>query len=117
MRVLAKVYGRYCVQETIGCGRDESRLREFERKAGQWTTIRLIGTCDSLDTRDTHQPYAVRRQDQEEYGYLFMIDRAFRFCKTDLDIRPMYTTESSGSRRLNASASLLIPSCSNCSGS
>lgn len=26
----------------------------------------------------------------EEYGYLFMIERAFRFCKTDLDIRPMY---------------------------
>ena len=24
------------------------------------------------------------------YGYLFMIERAFRFCKTDLDIRPMY---------------------------
>ena len=26
----------------------------------------------------------------EEYGHLFMIERAFRFCKTDLDIRPMY---------------------------
>ena len=26
----------------------------------------------------------------EEYGYLFMIERAFRLCKTDLDIRPMY---------------------------
>ena len=26
----------------------------------------------------------------EEYGYLFMIERAFRFCKTDWDIRPMY---------------------------
>lgn len=26
----------------------------------------------------------------EEYGYLFMIERAFRFCKTDLDIRHMY---------------------------
>lgn len=26
----------------------------------------------------------------EEYGYLFMIERAFRFCKTDLDIRPIY---------------------------
>lgn len=26
----------------------------------------------------------------EQYGYLFMIERAFRFCKTDLDIRPMY---------------------------
>lgn len=26
----------------------------------------------------------------EEYRYLFMIERAFRFCKTDLDIRPMY---------------------------
>lgn len=26
----------------------------------------------------------------EEYGYLFMIERAFRFCKADLDIRPMY---------------------------
>ena len=26
----------------------------------------------------------------EEYGYLFMIERTFRFCKTDLDIRPMY---------------------------
>ena len=26
----------------------------------------------------------------EEYGYLFMIERAFRFCKTDLDIRLMY---------------------------
>ena len=26
----------------------------------------------------------------EEYGYLFMIERAFHFCKTDLDIRPMY---------------------------
>ena len=26
----------------------------------------------------------------EEYGRLFMIERAFRFCKTDLDIRPMY---------------------------
>lgn len=25
-----------------------------------------------------------------QYGYLFMIERAFRFCKTDLDIRPMY---------------------------
>ena len=26
----------------------------------------------------------------EEYGYLFVIERAFRFYKTDLDIRPMY---------------------------
>ena len=26
----------------------------------------------------------------EEYGYLFMIERAFRLCKTDLDICPMY---------------------------
>ena len=26
----------------------------------------------------------------EEYGYLFMVERAFRFCKTDLDIRPMH---------------------------
>lgn len=26
----------------------------------------------------------------EEYGYLFMIERTFRLCKTDLDIRPMY---------------------------
>lgn len=26
----------------------------------------------------------------EEYGYLFTIERAFRLCKTDLDIRPMY---------------------------
>ena len=26
----------------------------------------------------------------EEYGHLFVIERAFRFCKTDLDIRPMY---------------------------
>ena len=25
----------------------------------------------------------------EEYRYLFMIEMAFRFCKTDLDIRPM----------------------------
>lgn len=26
----------------------------------------------------------------EEYGYLFMLERAFRLCKMDLDIRPMY---------------------------
>lgn len=31
----------------------------------------------------------------EEYRYLFMIERAFRFCKTDLDIRPMYQNRSS----------------------
>ena len=26
----------------------------------------------------------------DEYGYLFMIERACHFCKTNLDIRPMY---------------------------
>ena len=30
----------------------------------------------------------------EEYGYLFMIERAFRFCKTDLDIKPNCQTSS-----------------------
>ena len=43
----------------------------------------------------------------EEYGYLYMIERAFRFCKTDLDIRPMFTGSSTGSRRMSASASWL----------
>lgn len=46
----------------------------------------------SLDGYKGYTTNSTLSDDQivEQYGYLFMIERAFRFCKTDLDIRPMY---------------------------
>lgn len=46
----------------------------------------------SLDGYKGYTTNSTMSDDQivEQYGYLFMIERAFRFCKTDLDIRPMY---------------------------
>ncbi len=51
--------------------------------------VEIDATLDGLKGYTTNSKLSDDRV-IEEYGYLFMIERAFRFCKTDLDIRPMY---------------------------
>jgi len=51
--------------------------------------VKADSLLDGLKGYITNSPLPDNRI-VEEYGYLFMIERAFRFCKTDLDIRPIY---------------------------
>ena len=53
-------------------------------------TLKNPRSLQYIDYQNVRKTEFLGCQSQEEYGYLFMIERAFRFCKTDLDIRPMY---------------------------